>query len=261
MRSTSSVKGQEHSDTGSVASPSVHPPTNNCRNSLQGWWFLNTETGEVVPVRCGRWTCPECGKRKRRRWERQAAAWARAKGLRRFATLTLDRSRIPEGVDLWDYLQGAWARLRTKLVERYGEAPSYVGVRQLKGKDHLHVHCLFDRYIHQPWLKGAWIRAGGGSVVDIRWVDEQGIAGYLARYFGGNVLDGGTPKGRRRFSTSRDIAIWRAPDGTEHRSSTGKWRIWKGGNTEYGADEVLSWAQRVGLVSALPAGQQETRSP
>lgn len=236
---TSSTQRVAGTDSRRRSASSLETPTTNCADSHGDWFFVNRATGEVRPYRCRGWRCERCGSVKRGRWISQVGAWATAKGLTRFATLTFgvayDRADAR-----WDYVQGVWERFRRELGRVYG-AVSFVRVVEFSPVDRLHIHCLFDRFIPQRWLSAVWSSCGGGRVVDIRYRDTQRVGSYLAKYLA-KALQFAYPRGRRRWTSSRDIRLWETPGLTPKRREPSGWRLWMGGgNVTYAESDVSQW--------------------
>ena len=66
----------------------------------------------------------------------------------------------------------------------------------------------------------AWQAVGGGKIVDIRRVDIHRIAPYLAKYLTKDLLLTEFKTRVRRYTTSRDIALF-------VKANTGTWRVIK----------------------------------
>ena len=72
-----------------------------------------------------------------------------------------------------------------------------------------HLHILVNRYVHQRQLANDWRRITGDSfVVDVRPVDAQRAAHYVAKYLS-KALDSRQehPKGRRRYSSTQGVFL------------------------------------------------------
>jgi hypothetical protein len=131
--------------------------------------------------------------------------------LHRFATLTLDPSRIPASQRSDRYIRECWRKMRVVLARRYGKSLPFVAGLEFQGSGIAHLHVLFGVYIPQAWLSDAWQSIGGGRIVDIRQVGVHRVAGYLAAYLSGakvvytlSLL----PRRGRIFTTSRSIVLW-----------------------------------------------------
>ena len=160
---------------------------------------------------CGSYRCNGCRPGKLKRVRGRLAELAEQHKLRRFATLTLDPSRIPGGQRSDRYIRECWRKMRVVLARRYGATLPFIAVLEFHKSGVAHLHVLFGVYIPQAWLSEAWQSIGGGRIVDIRHVDVQRVAGYLAAYLSGEKVEHTLsllpPRGRI-FTTSRSIILW-----------------------------------------------------
>jgi hypothetical protein len=160
---------------------------------------------------CGSYRCSDCRPPKLKRVRARIAQVAEQYKLRRFATLTLDPSRIPSSQRSDRYIRECWRKMRVVLARRYGTTLPFVAVLEFQRSGIAHLHVLFGVYIPQAWLSEAWQSIGGGRVVDIRYVDVQRVAGYLAAYLSGEKVEHTLsllPLRSRIFTTSRSITLW-----------------------------------------------------
>jgi hypothetical protein len=155
-------------------------------------------------VNCKCWGCSYCGPRRAKRYKHAIRAKAEALKLSRFLTLTLDPSKI-EG-DPVAYLNATFAKFRVYLRRKYKIAPTYIRILEFQKNGNPHFHILIDRYMPQAWLRASWQAAGGGRMVDIRYVDIHRISRYLSKYLTKELLMS-APRGCRRITTSRGIRI------------------------------------------------------
>jgi hypothetical protein len=166
---------------------------------FRGWWAFSLSTETAYPQRCGKWTCPYCG-----RFKRAAAQLALARGVERefaagqrvrFITLTDERGDMDVAAitESWKRLVG---RLRTprKGRRRPGGGwatrprPAYLRQYAVTIEAHesgaLHLHGLLTgRFVPQRWLARQAHEAGFGKVSWISEVRPGGaaeLAGYLA---------------------------------------------------------------------------------
>jgi hypothetical protein len=101
--------------------------------------------------------------------------------------------------------------MRVVLSRRYGATLPFIAVLEFHKSGIAHLHVLFGVYIPQAWLSEAWQSIGGGRIVDIRHVDVQRVAGYLAAYLSGEKVEHTLsllPPRSRIFTTSRSIILW-----------------------------------------------------
>lgn len=160
---------------------------------------------------CGSYRCNGCRPGKLKRVRARLAELAQQHKLRRFATLTLDPSRTSQSERSEQYLRECWRKMRVVLARRYGATLPFIAVLEFQKSGLAHLHVLFGVYIPQAWLSEAWQSIGGGRIVDIRHVDVQRVAGYLAAYLSGAKVEHTLsllPKRGRIFTTSRSITLW-----------------------------------------------------
>lgn len=160
---------------------------------------------------CSCYRCRICLPRLLRRARARIAQLAEEHQLKRLATLTLDPSKIPAGVRSDRYIRDCWRKMRVGLARRFGGSVKFIAVLEFQRSGIAHLHALLGIYIPQGWLSEAWQAIGGGEIVDIRCVDVNRVAGYLATYLTGQkvVLTLSLlPRRARIFSCSRSISLW-----------------------------------------------------
>lgn len=180
---------------------------------------------------CSAYKCPRCRPVKLRHVRNQVTHVATERKLTRFVTLTLDPAKIPQGVLSHAYLRECWRKMRVYLSRRSGRSVEFIAVVELQRSGIAHLHVLVGVYLPQEWLSKAWQAVGGGRIVDVRWVDVQRIAGYLAKYLTKDSLQT-LPSGTRLFSCSRGIVLW------PKKKSSGWWLSWRS------IDELRDQAER-----------------
>ena len=160
-----------------------------------------------VTIPCNSWNCPECAKRKRIILGNRVKNGFEDKRVR-FCTLTTAGKKSLCGH--LRTLKEAWHRLSVNLRRKYG-LQTFFWVLEFghdKGRPHLHV--LLDVYVPQRRLSQLAVKAGFGSIVDIRAVKQGGGFGYVYKYL---EKDCGSKAGAnalriihsRRFGCSRNI--------------------------------------------------------
>jgi len=162
-------------------------------------------------LECGSYRCNDCRPGKLKRVRARLAELAEQHKLRRFATLTLDPSRIPDSQRSDRYIRECWRKMRVVLSRKYGMTLPFIAVLEFQSSGIAHLHVLFGVYIPQAWLSEAWQSIGGGRIVDIRQVDVERVAGYLAAYLSGQKVEHTLsllPLRSRIFTTSRSITLW-----------------------------------------------------
>jgi len=161
---------------------------------------------------CGSYRCRGCRPRKLHRLRARIAEIARDRQLERMATLTLDPKRIPNDQRSDRYIRECWRKMRVYLQRQYGTSIDFISVLEFQQSGIAHLHLLLNVYIPQAWLSDAWVKCGGGKIVDIRrFVKIQFVAAYLAGYLAGKKIAHTLsllPRRARVFSTSRSISLW-----------------------------------------------------
>ena len=197
----------------------------NCNTRYRSWGYLNRDTGEMIPFRCKSWRCLTCGPRKARRLRNQVGVWAEAKQLTRLMTLTLDPQQV-QG-DVYAHLSDVWRKFRVYLHRTYGRV-SFIWVMELQRNGNPHLHVLVDRFIPQQGASRTWDAAGGGRIVDVRYVDVHRVRAYLAKYLTKPWHQMDIPARKRRCSASQDICLSRSPDEDLEGASDSAWVLFAG---------------------------------
>lgn len=207
------------SDSGSDCSKSENGRYD-CREVYENFRFEATterddeEEPPTAQYRCGQWDCYCCGYRMRMNLVEEIEELVEDRPeMRRFLTLTLDRSKLPAAVRDDDeaitaHLMECWRKFRTYVEREYGDF-SFVWVKEQgeQNAKHWHLHVLVSRYLEQSWISEAWSAVGGGDIVDIRRPDRcEKVAHYLGKYLTKNALSD-FPKGVQRYGTSEDIEL------------------------------------------------------
>lgn len=202
-----------------------------CREVYENFRFEAdaAREGEEEPptagYRCGQWDCYCCGYRMRMNLVEEVERLVGERPeMRRFLTLTLDRSKVPREVRGDDeamtrYLMETWRKFRVYLEREFGDF-SFVWVKERgeESGDHWHLHVLVSRYMDQGWISEAWSAVGGGEVVDIRRVDRcEKVGHYLGKYLTKDALSE-FPDGVQRYGTSEDIQLDVRGDESSERS-------------------------------------------
>lgn len=160
-------------------------------------------------VNCKCWGCKYCGPRKAKRYKRAIREMAERHNLCHFVTLTLDPSKISG--DPVQFLNDAFAKLRTYFKRRFGRAPEYIRVLEFQKSGNPHFHLIIDRFVVVEWLKKAWRAVSGARVVDVRFIDIHRISRYLSKYLTKELLLS-APLRTRRVTTSRSIHLFEKSD-------------------------------------------------
>jgi hypothetical protein len=196
-----------------------HVNTHDHRGRKKGcgaWTVCGEKTAEgkvqYHRVYCKCWDCRFCGPRRALRTKRAIIQHAKAQGLSRLLTLTLDPKKL-HGQDSTKYINSCFADLRVYLQRKYGKSITYIRVLEYQKNGNAHFHVLIDRFIPQAWISHAWQAVGGGSHVHITQIRKMRfVAGYLAKYLTKDMLQS-APQGTRRVTTSRTIKLFEKPPG------------------------------------------------
>lgn len=178
----------------------------------------------VVPLLCGKWSCPMCGWLRYYWFVTELRRAMKRHGLRYFWTLTI-RQGYCTPQESYVEIQKGWNRLRTAIVRKYG-ALAYVWVVEGQKNGMAHLHLVWDRYVDVDWLRAAWERSFPGSrQVHVGRIGSDDGPGYLAKYLGkesGRSLvteEGVDLWGKHRWGRSRGI------DFRPYRVPTGGWTV------------------------------------
>ncbi len=166
--------------------------------------LLENGTEKAVRGDCKTWDCAYCGPRKAWRYKQAICTVAERNHLNRLLTLTLDPRKI-EG-DPVRYLRRVFNKFRVYLLRKHGSSIKYIAILEFHKSGVPHLHVLLDRFIAQRWISVAWSSLGGGSIVDIRYVDVHRVSHYLAKYLTKDLLMS-APAGSRRVTTARSIHL------------------------------------------------------
>ncbi len=203
-----------------------------CPSPVFGKALMNAKTNDLLPLPCGRWTCPCCGPAKS--W--RLGSLAAATGPERWITLT----RVSEDV------RGAYKRLTelSRLLRRRGYTWEYLAVPERHKNGTYHLHLLQKgSYIPQRVLSQLAERAGMGRWVWIKAIPQedpqnaQKVAKYLVKYMTKDPEK--LPPGVNRYSQSRGFWGMGGKTAFEARafSSGGDWGVVHLGSREIVGDD------------------------
>lgn len=165
------------------------------------WAFWHAEHG-FIPFKCGR---PNCEREACRRlfYHRRVTLISdlvSEYNLTKFFTLTLDPELVKG--DPWEYIHEPWAKLR-KRINRLAVGWKYAAVLERhKYRDVPHIHGFTDVWLDQKVWSRHWYECGGGAVVWVSAVDNQGVTNYVTKqlrvcsYVGKDQLLGATKRSR-----------------------------------------------------------------
>ena len=179
----------------------------------------------IYPLRCKRWSCTFCGRKKTR------ATIARVKagmdlGPCRFATVTSPAGESAE--ESYARFPARWKRFHMRLERRFGRI-EYIAVVEPQKRGAAHVHFVYrGPFIPQAWLSRAAAASGFGRIADIRKSHPK-LMSYLAKYLtkglGPAAGTDGSPAGAlpKYFRRVRWSSRWCAWSRSRHPT---KWTSW-----------------------------------
>jgi len=200
-----SLEGSTYEQNKCLKRHSIHEPV--CGRGVVRGISDDGLTHLWVPVRCGKWTCPECGSKRMKlvRYGIQREC-VRLK-MDKMMTLTLPAKYRGDG---FLQLYGAWTLFCQRLRKKFPTAQfHYVAACELqpdRGAPHLHV--ITNLYLPQRWISACWRGCGGGRIVDIRKKDIHHMSEYIT-YVSKDFCKDYFPAGVRRFRTSRSVKLFR----------------------------------------------------
>jgi len=208
-------------------------------------------------LHCGSWQCANCGPWKKKQFLRALPRVAKEHGLHTFVTLTIAHDVCtPE--ESYAYAAQCFDSFRKGLLRRYGKAPRYVKVLEAQPQSgYAHYHMLINRTMDYRELSWRWSSVGGGRIVDIRPAHSN-VARYVSKYFGKSLDDGAIPRGKRRYTTARDIHL------IIKNESTGQWYMVQERieNLHYlYQDNIVSETERYDSEQQLLSFEVGTRAP
>ncbi|HWR84173.1 MAG TPA: hypothetical protein VN285_12805 [Candidatus Deferrimicrobium sp.] len=110
------------------------------------------------------------------------------------------------------YIRECWAKFRTYLTRKEGEAITFIAILEFQNSGYAHLHVLIDRHIPFVWIQQAWQAIGGGKFVNVKHVDIRRIAAYLSKYLTKEPLLSPNLGKYRRYTTSRSIVMFSKPE-------------------------------------------------
>lgn len=166
-----------------------------------------------MPKGCGKWDCPYCGPRKKKKLlDRVATYFAGHPGECRHLTLTLSDKYDDEQITK------AWNRLKASL-RKYNIILSYVWIKEFTIKGRRHMHLLIDQFIPKTLLSRLWYLATNETsfVVQINRRPIYNAAGYISKYVTKDVQNETRFKHKeRRYGFSRTMCL-------PKKVKTGEW--------------------------------------
>jgi hypothetical protein len=174
----------------------------------------------VSRLHCKRWRCGRCGKKRAALYRSRIGVASETYRLQRFLTLHLDPEKI-QGEPV-AYLRGCFARLRTRWLRRYGEAPRYICVLEFQKNGNPHLHLLVDRFMWWQTILADWQEVGGGGfwINRVEFKDQHRVRGYITKagYMTKDSCAAAAP-GTRKVTASAGIELL-------GQSKECEWKAW-----------------------------------
>jgi len=155
----------------------------------------------VLPTRCKRWQCPECGSRRQRQFIKRISQRP-AKGY--FATFTVDRDGSASRENI-KRLNKCWRPL-SQWLKRNAALSDTTWVNEIgsaHGRIHKHAVLSCSRFDYRE-ARAAVVRAGFGAVCNFQPIKlgQAGANTYVSKYLGKNLAGPEWPKYARRCQTT-----------------------------------------------------------
>lgn len=146
-----------------------------------GWYEQTSKTYKPFycnSLKCGRERCQKAAYFKRVK-EVQHAIDVHV--LDKFFTLTLDRQKVPDGQSAWKYIAYVWNRFRTKVKRLYPHF-EYIAVLEAHKETRFpHIHGFTSTYMHVTEWSSLWESCGGGKIVWVEKVKDDGASSYVGK--------------------------------------------------------------------------------
>jgi len=134
--------------------------------------------------------------------------------LTKFFTLTLDRVLLEQSSDQpWEYIHHPWSKMRKRMNRKFA-AFNFVAILEgHKNDNYPHIHGFTNVWMDQKSWSSMWDACGGGRIVWIEQVKNEGLSEYVsksievARYVGKEQLREGykNKKGHRTLWRSKGL--------------------------------------------------------
>ena len=174
--------------------------------TLCGEWSLVKDYGRYIKagtLKCRRWTCEECGPKRKK----QVVGQALAGRPDRMLTLTVNPAWGASPEERRAELARAWRLLCKRAMRKYGyrSIPCFVVVEKTQqGEPHLHI-LLRKTWLDQGWISGVMAELMSAPICWIERVKSKGRgASYVTKYLGKDPQPFGQSK---RYWRSRDWCI------------------------------------------------------
>jgi len=205
--------------TSQVPLPAGLPP------ACQIGWFVSP-AGEAFRALCNKLTCPTCAPRKLRRYRERLGrvTWSKM--------LTLTMPPDPAPLDVSIARQAASWRVLHRWLKRNANLKEYTWARECTKLDtdrpNLHMHVIMNSdYVptsiskrgHKSLLNDAIVRAGFGSVFDIKKIRGTGANHYVTKYV--SKCDQRLPRYTRRLQSN--VPDLRPKESGWHYVSNASW--------------------------------------
>ena len=161
------------------------------------WGWYNAKTKTTSRYYCGSFRCGRdiCKKKAYLKRVTEIQNDVTTHSLDRFFTLTLDRTKILDGYNPWEYIAYVWSKFRKRISRIYPDFKYVAVLESHKDRRFPHIHGFTNTYIPYSVYKQNWVECGGGWMVSVCRVDDGEIAEYVSKqldvvkYVGKQQLD------------------------------------------------------------------------
>lgn len=159
-------------------------------------------------MNCKSFACVHCRKKKINSLINKFVRICYINNLQRHMVITLKGKSFRKNVnpdDSFKYMSKKFNNFRWLLKRDYNISLKYISMNRSQYSGYSHLHIMIDKYIKIKYLIDVTKRVGLGSV-DIEFIDIHRIKNYLSKYWY-KYHEWLIPKGKRHFSTSKDIKL------------------------------------------------------
>jgi hypothetical protein len=133
----------------------------------------------AIPIKCGKWDCPDCRKEKAAKYRKRMSKLYDGRKLY-YMTFTYYHDITPDKA--WATYNTAWNRFRTYISKQVGKF-NYVRVLEShKSSPYPHLHVICDIYVPAVVFAMAAKRAGFGYQLDCQAITTEGAMKYVTKY-------------------------------------------------------------------------------
>ncbi len=160
--------------------------------------FFKNDKGEEIHADCKMWSCPWCGRWKKKRVLDQI--YYGFKGFRVRCLVLTEKAYTEQSKEIMQH----WAKLRAVLHKK-GYKFRYFWVKEFTVAGTRHLHILLSVYIPRAVIQAAWERITEYTAY-IVWINQSGIrkaAGYMSKYMTKDMTDSRFGVHERRYGCSQ----------------------------------------------------------